>query len=75
MNILSGYSGIEQFIVKFHADNIFNNVLCHGEKIAIINTVFFNGILIGNDLGDIVIYEKVKKDDIFNFDYVFIKKY
>ena len=75
INILSSYSGIEQFILKFHTDNIFNNVLCHGEKLSIINTVFFNGILIGNDLGDVVVYEKVKKDDIFNFDYVFIKKY
>ena len=75
LNILSSYSGIEQYIVKFHINDIFNNVLCHSEKLCIINSNFFNGLLIGNNLGEIAIYEKVKKDDIYNFDYTFIKKY
>ena len=75
LNILSSYSGIEQFIVKFHINDIFKNVLCHSEKLCIINSNFFNGFLIGNNLGEIAVYEKIKKDDIVNFDYVFIKKF
>ena len=75
LNILSGFSGIEQYIVKFHINNIFNDTSCQSEKILGINTNFFNGILIGNDYGDIVVYEKIKKDDVNNFEYDFIKKY
>ena len=75
INILSSYSGIEQFIVKFHINDIFKNVLCHSEKLCAINSIFFNGLLIGNNLGEIAVYENVKRDDLYNFDYVFIKKY
>ena len=75
INVLSSYSGIEQFIVKFHINDIFNNVLCQSEKLCCINTHFFSGILIGNNSGDIVIYEKTKKDDVHNFDYTLLKKY
>ena len=75
INILSSYSGIEQFIIKFHITDIFKDVLCVSEKICILNTVFFNGLIIGNNSGDIVIYEKNKRDDISNFDYYFIKKF
>ena len=75
INILSSYSGIEQFIVKFHLTNIFENISCLSEKICIINSNAFNGLLIGNNFGDIVIYEKTRKDDINSFEYVFMKKY
>ena len=75
LNLLSNYSGIEQFIVKFHIDDIFKNVLCQSEKLCIINNNFFNGLLIGNNLGEIAVYEKVKKDDLNNYEYTFIQKY
>ena len=75
LNILSGFSGIEQYIVKFHINNIFNDTSCQSEKILAINSTFFSGLLIGNDYGDIVLYEKIKKDDVNNFEYDFIKKY
>ena len=75
INILSSYSGIEQFIVKFHLINIFENISCLSEKICIINSNTFNGLLIGNNFGDIVIYEKTRKDDVNSFEYVFMKKY
>ena len=75
MNVLSSHSGIEQFIVKFHIDDIFNNALCQSEKICSINNNFFSGLIIGNNYGDIVIYEKTKKDDVNNFDYVLLKKF
>ena len=75
LNILSGFSGIEQYIVKFHINNIFNDTSCQSEKILAINSTFFSGLLIGNDYGDIVLYEKIKKDDVNNFEYDFINKY
>ena len=75
INILSSYSGIEQFIIKFHITDLFKDVFCVTEKICILNTAFFNGLIIGNNSGDIVIYEKNKRDDISNYDYYFIKKF
>ena len=75
LNILSSYSGIEQYIVKFHINNIFNDTSCQSEKILAINSNLFNGLILGNDFGDIVFYEKIKKDDVNNFEYDFVKKY
>ena len=75
LNILAGFSGIEQYIVRFHINNIFNDTSCQSEKILAINSNFFCGLVIGNDYGDIVLYEKIKKDDVNNFEYDLIKKY
>ena len=41
LNILSGFSGIEQYIVKFHMNNIFNDTSCQSEKILAINSNFY----------------------------------
>ena len=67
--------GIEQFVIKYYITNIFNDINCISTKLNIINdTDYFNGIIIGNNLGDIVFYEKTKKDDINNLEYIFLKK-
>lgn len=68
-------NSIEQFIVKFYISNIFNDINCISSKLNVINnTDYFNGIIIGNNLGDIILYEKMKKEDINNLEYIFYKK-
>ena len=72
-NIIS--SGIEQFVIKYYISNIFNDITCVSTKINIINnTDYLEGIIIGNNYGDIVFYEKKKKDDINNLEYILLKK-
>ena len=68
-------SGIEQFVIKHYISNIFNDITCVSTKINIINnTNYFEGIIIGNNYGDIVYYEKTKKDDTNNLEYTLLKK-
>ena len=66
---------IEQFMVKYYFCNIFDNINSISTKINIINnTKYFEGLIIGNNYGDIVFFEKNKKDDIHNLEYPFYKK-
>ena len=74
-NEFSSIPGLEQFIIKHYICNIFDDISCISTKLNIINnTDYFEGIIIGNNYGDIVFYEKTKKDDINNFEYKFLKK-
>ena len=67
--------GLEQFVIKYYICNIFDDISCISTKLNIINnTEYFEGLIIGNNYGDIAFYEKLKKDDINNFEYNFFKK-
>ena len=67
---------MEQFVIKLYICNIFNDITCISTKLSIIIfTQYFEDIIIGNNFGDIVFYEKAKKDDINNTEYILFKKY
>ena len=69
-------SNIEQFIIKYYICNIFDDITCISTKIDIINnTDYFEGLIIGNNYGDVILYEKSKKEDINNFEYNYYKKF
>ena len=74
INILNTQLGYEQFEIKFYIANIFNDNSCFSSKFAIIQNdkSNFDGLIIGNNSGDIVFYEKIKKDF---FEYKFIQKF